>query len=46
MSGEFRERNTVEWAVKTEIDAKSEIKRVGKLGWFMSRDTNRNIPTT
>ena len=34
-------RNTVERAIKTEID--TELKGVGKLSWFMS-DINNNIP--
>ena len=39
------ECNTVERAIKTEIDARTELKkkkRVGKLGWFMS-DINHNM---
>ena len=39
------EWNTVERAIKTEIDSRTEWKGMGKLGWFMS-DINRNIPTT
>ena len=34
------ESNTVEKAIKTELDTrteKKEEKKVGKLGWFMSR---------
>ena len=31
------ERNTGERATETEIDIKTEQKRVGKLGWFMSQ---------
>ena len=31
------EWNTVERALKTEIDTKTENKEVGKLGWFMSK---------
>ena len=38
------EWNTVERAVKTEIDTRTEYSGVGKLGWFMS-DINRNPPT-
>ena len=30
------ERNTVERAIKTKIDTRTESKGVGKLGWFMS----------
>ena len=42
------ERNTVERAVKKETDAKGRIKKKGvsELYWFMSKDTNRDIPTT
>ena len=39
------EWSTVERAIKTEIDTRTEWKRVGKLGCCMS-DINRNIPTT
>ena len=39
------ERNTVERAIKTEIDTRTEENGVGKLGWFMLV-INRNIPTT
>ena len=43
----FKERNAVERAVKTEIEAKSRVKKgVGNLGWFMSKDTNPSILTT
>ena len=36
-----------ERAARTDIDAKSRTESdVGKLGWFMSKDINRNIPTT
>ena len=31
------ERKTVEMAIKTEIDAITESKGVGKLGWFMPK---------
>ena len=40
-----RNYETVERALKTEIDTRRESKGVGRLGWFMS-DINRNIPTT
>ena len=41
----------MERAVQTEIDAKSRMKKilkkgVGKLGWFILKDRNLNIPTT
>ena len=39
------EINTVERAMKTEIDTRTEYKGVGKLGWFISV-INRNIPIT
>ena len=39
------EWNTVERAIKTEIDTRTKYKGVGKLGWLMS-DINCNIPTT
>ena len=39
------EQNTVERAIKTEIDRRTELKGMGKLGWFMS-DINRTIPAT
>ena len=29
------ESNTVERAIKTEIDTMTELKGVGKLGWFI-----------
>ena len=45
LSGEFMARNTIERAIKTEIDARIEYRGVGKLGWFMS-DINCNISTT
>ena len=36
--GGFMERSTVERAIKTEIDTRTEAKKgVGKLGWYMSR---------
>ena len=44
-SGEFMKWNTVERAIKTEIDTRTEENGVGKLGWFMLV-INRNIPTT
>ena len=34
---EFMERNTVERAIKTEIDTRKELKVVGKLCRFMSK---------
>ena len=37
LPGEFMEWNTVEWAIKTETDTKTEWKGVGKFGWFMSK---------
>ena len=37
--------NEIQLIELTEIDARTESKGVGKLGWFMS-DMNRNIPTT
>ena len=37
LSGEFMEWNTVERAIETEIDTRTEYKGVGKLGWFMSK---------
>ena len=37
--------NEIQLIGLTEIDARTESKGVGKLGWFMS-DMNRNIPTT
>ena len=40
------EWNTVERAIKTETDTRTEYKRVGKLGWFMSKDINSNNLTT
>ena len=43
--GRFYKMNTVERAIKTEIDTRRELKAVGKLGWFVS-DINRNIPAT
>ena len=50
LTGEFMEGNTVQRAVKTETDTRTEQKGVGKLGGFMSKtyvkDINRNIPTT
>ena len=39
------EWNTVEMAIKTEIDTSTESKGVGKLGGFTS-GINRNISTT
>ena len=36
MSGVFMKLNTVERAIKTEADKRTELKGVGKLGWFMS----------
>ena len=36
LSGEFMKWNTVETAIKTEIDPRTEYKRVGKLCWFIS----------
>ena len=42
------ERNTVEKAIKTETDTKTEYKKkkkVGKLGWFISKtQTSRACP--
>ena len=38
------ERNIVERAIKTKINTRTELKGVGKLGWFMS-DVNHDIPT-
>ena len=35
----------VERAIQTEIDTRTEKKGVGKLGWFMAKNINRNIPT-
>ena len=29
------ERNRVERAIKTDTDTRTELKGVGKLGWFM-----------
>ena len=40
LSGEFMESNTVERAIKREIDTRTRYKKkkgVGKLGWFMSK---------
>ena len=38
---------TVERATKTETDARTELKGVGKLGcFFFVFDINHNIPTT
>ena len=37
---------TAERATKTETDARTELKGVGKLGWFFVFDINHNIPTT
>ena len=37
VSGEFMERNTVEKAIKTETDTRTEKKGVSKLSWFMSK---------
>ena len=31
------ESNTVERAIKTETDTRTESKGVGKLGWFISK---------
>ena len=31
------ESNTVERAIKTETDTRTKYKRMGKLGWFMSK---------
>ena len=31
---------------KTEIDTRTELKRVSKLSYFMSKGINHNIPTT
>ena len=36
--------NTVERAIRTEIDTRTEQKGVGKLGCFVF-DVNHNIPT-
>ena len=36
LSGEFMDRNRVERAIKTETDTRTELKGVGKFGWFMS----------
>ena len=46
--GEFKEWNTVERAVKREMNSKRKKKKkgVGKLGWYMSKDTSPDIPTT
>ena len=39
------ERNTVKRPVKTNRRQKQKKKKeAGKLGWFMSKDINRNIP--
>ena len=40
------ELNIVERAMGTETDTKNRKKNLGKLGWFLSADINRNIPTT
>ena len=37
---------TVERAIKTEIDARTEEKGVGKLCWFISDVNPSRIPTT
>ena len=48
LSGEFMERNTVESAIKTETDTRTEF--FFKKEWISSvgyvKDINRNIPTT
>ena len=40
MSGEFTELNTVERAIKTEINVRTQVKGVGNLSWFMSTITS------
>ena len=46
LSGEFMAWNTVERAIKTEIDTKTEWKGVGKTWLVYIKDINRNIPAT
>ena len=38
------EWNTVERAIKTETDTRTEQKRVGKLGWFISLTYTTKTP--
>ena len=40
------EWNTVEKAVKTETDRRTEWKGVGKLGWFMSKTQREYVSKT
>ena len=42
--GELMESNTVERAIKTEIDTRTEQKGVGKLSWFMSLTQTATSP--
>ena len=47
LSGEFMEWNTVERAIKTEIDTrKNRIKKSGQAQLVYTKNINRNIPTT
>ena len=39
-------RNIAESAIERETDTKNRIKAVSNLGWFISPDINRNVPTT
>ena len=36
------ERNIAERTAEIETDTKNKINAVGKLGWFIAQDTNRN----
>ena len=40
------ERNTAERDLETETDPRTEYKRVGKLGRFLTKNINRDMPTT
>ena len=38
--------NIVERAVERDIDTEKRMKGMGKLGWCLSTDENRNVPIT
>ena len=46
MSKEFAEQNINEISIEAETETENRIKGVGKLGWFIPQDMNRNIYTT
>ena len=41
---EFMEQNTVENAIRTETDTRTEYKGVGKLGWLVSKTQTATSP--